>query len=189
MKELDRNFKRKYSLSEYNQEWVCHFSKIKNLLSEVFRNKALSIEHVGSTSVQGMVAKPTIDVLIIVNKLESFQEQKDMMTKMGYEWGENYIAPNTLVFFKLGEGGEKLENIHVCAIDSQMIQQFTVMRDYLRAHPEKVKMYSDLKRENANLYPEDYPAYREAKAPFLEKLESEAYEWYDNSTKIHNKGM
>jgi GrpB-like predicted nucleotidyltransferase (UPF0157 family) len=56
------------------------------------------------------------------------------------------------------------------------------MRDYLRSHPEKVKEYSDLKKKNATLYPDDYPAYRAAKAPFLEQLEADAYEWFRNKT-------
>lgn len=51
------------------------------------------------------------------------------------------------------------------------------MRDYLRVHPEKVKEYSDLKKENVKRYPDDYPAYRKTKAPFLRQLETEAYEW------------
>lgn len=73
--------------------------------------------------------------------------------------------------------GEKLENIHVYEADAPKARQFIIMRDFLRVHPEKVKEYSDLKKENAKRYPDDYPAYREAKAPFLEKLEAEAYEW------------
>jgi GrpB-like predicted nucleotidyltransferase (UPF0157 family) len=177
MNQLDKNLKRKYSLSEHSPDWPLRFSVIKGFLSEVFKDKAVSIEHVGSTAVAGMVAKPIIDVLVVVKKMESFEEQKELMVNAGYEWGENYIAPNTLLFFKMRSDGEKLENIHVCEADAPKARQFIVMRDYLRLHPEKVKEYSDLKKENAKRYPDDYPAYREAKAPFLEKLETEAYEW------------
>jgi len=177
MRTLDKNIKRKYSLSEYTPEWSQRFLTIKDFLSEVFQDKALKIEHVGSTAVTGMVAKPIIDVLVVVKKMESFEEQKELMVNAGYEWGENYIAPNTLLFFKMRSDGEKLENIHVCEGDAPKGRQFIVMRDYLRLHPEKVKEYSDLKKENAKRYPDDYPAYREAKAPFLRQLEAEAYEW------------
>lgn len=91
------------------------------------------------------------------------------MIKAGYEWGENYIAPNTLIFFKLGSDGEKLENIHVCKQGSAEERQFIVMRDYLRTHPQKVKEYSDLKERNVSMYPNDYPAYCAAKASFLDQ--------------------
>lgn len=153
------------------------FSTIKDFLLTVFGDKALAIEHVGSTSIEGMKAKPLIDALVVVDKMELFQEVKDKMIKAGYEWGANYIAPNTLIFFKMGPDGEKLENIHVCEQGSAKERQFVVMRDYLRNHSQKVKDYSDLKEKNVSLYPNDYPAYRAAKAPFLEQLEIEAYEW------------
>lgn len=177
MNKLDKNIKRKYAFSDYDPDWKNQFSDIQKFLFSVFGNKALAIEHVGSTSIEGMKAKPLIDVLVVVEKLEQFQEQKDSMTEAGYEWGENYIAPNTLLFFRLGSEGEKLENIHICEKGSAKERQFVVMRDFLRAHPKKVKEYSDLKEANALLYPNDYPAYRTAKAPFLQELEQEAYEW------------
>ncbi len=103
------------------------------------------------------------------------------MVKDGYEWGENYIEPNTLIFFKLGPDGEKLENIHVCEEDSAKVRQFIVTRDYLRNHPGRAKEYSELKEKNVLLYPDDYPAYRAAKDPFLKQLEKDAYEWGDNN--------
>jgi tellurite methyltransferase len=177
MKDLDKNIKRKYSLSDYDLKWVVQFGSIKNFLSGIFGDKALKIEHVGSTSVQGMKAKPLIDILIVVEKMESFEKEKQSMIEAGYQWGENYIAPNTLLFFKLGSDGEKLENIHVCEKGAPKEKQFIVMRDFLRTHPDKVKEYSDLKQRNTELYPNDYPAYRTAKAPFLQELEQQAYEW------------
>jgi GrpB-like predicted nucleotidyltransferase (UPF0157 family) len=147
MKALDKNIKRKYSFSEYDPKWKTEFISLKNFLLSVFGDEAIDIEHVGSTSVEGMKAKPLIDVLVVVNKIRPFEKQKEEMEKYGYEWGENYIAPNTLIFFKLGPDGEKLENIHVCERGSPKERQFIVMRDYLRSHPDKVKEYSDLKEK------------------------------------------
>ncbi|KND48825.1 MAG: hypothetical protein AB200_00095 [Parcubacteria bacterium C7867-005] len=178
MKELDKNIKRKYSFSEYDPNWKAQFSSIENFLTNIFGNKATKIEHVGSTSIEGMKAKPLIDVLVAVEKVEAFDKEKQAIVEAGYEWGENYIAPNTLLFFKLGPDGEKLENIHVCEIESAKARQFIIMRDYLRTHPEKARDYSDLKQRNVELYPNDYPAYREAKTAFLNQLELEAYEWF-----------
>ncbi len=180
MAELDKNIKRKYSISEYDPHWVNQFNSIKDFLSEVFGNKVIKIEHVGSTSIPGMKAKPLIDVLVVVEKMEDFPDQKNKMVQAGYEWGVDYIGPNTLLFFKLGADGEKLENIHVCEKDAPKTRQFLVMRDFFRTHPEKAKQYSDLKEANSRMHPEDYPAYRAAKAPFLERMEQEAYEWQDS---------
>jgi GrpB-like predicted nucleotidyltransferase (UPF0157 family) len=177
MKELDKNIKRKYSLSTYDPNWVNLFNSLKHFLEGVFGDKAIQIEHVGSTSIPGMKAKPIIDVLVIVEKMENFDTVKEKMVAAGYEWGENYIAPNTLIFFKPGPSGEKLENIHVCEKDAPKTRQFIIMRNFFRTFPEKAKRYSDLKEKNQSVHPDDYPAYRAAKKPFLDEMEKEAYEW------------
>lgn len=176
MKILDKNLKRKYNFSNYDPMWISKFEGIKAFIEGVWQS-AISIEHIGSTSVPGMKAKPIIDVLITVDKMYDFSSEKQKMENAGYEWGENYIAPNSLIFYRLGEGDEKIENIHVVEKGSAKEKQFMTMRDYLRSHPDKVKEYSDLKDKNRKLYPDDYPAYREAKRPFLENLEQEAYRW------------
>ncbi len=177
MKELDKNIKRKYSVSDYDSTWISKFESIKDFIFRTFKEKALHIEHIGSTSIPGMKAKPIIDVLIIVKDVQDLQQETIEMVGAGYEWGENYIAPNTLIFFKTGPHEEKLENIHVCLGDSPKAKQFLIMRDFFRAFPEKAKAYSDLKEVNISKYPHDYPAYRTAKKPFLDLIEKEAYEW------------
>jgi GrpB-like predicted nucleotidyltransferase (UPF0157 family) len=182
MQPLDKNIKRKYSFLPYDPNWVTKFESIKETLTPIFGDKAIQIEHMGSTSIPGMMAKPLIDILIIVKNVHDLSEQIEKMTETGYECGENYIAPNTLIFFKLGPDGEKLENIHVCEADSFKAKQFLTMRNFLRAFPEKAKTYSDLKAMNFNKYPEDYPAYRSAKKPFLDQIEKEAYEWAETNS-------
>jgi GrpB-like predicted nucleotidyltransferase (UPF0157 family) len=174
---LDKNIKRKYFLENYNPMWVEKFNTIKILLQSIFKEKALKVEHVGSTSISGMKAKPIIDVLVVVEKIEDFLEEREKMISNGYLWEEEYIGPNTQLFYKTAEDGSKTENIHICEKDSPKEKQFLVMRDFFRTFSEKAKEYSDLKEKNQLLYPDDYPAYREAKASFLEKIEQEAYSW------------
>jgi GrpB-like predicted nucleotidyltransferase (UPF0157 family) len=178
VKELDKNIKRKYSISDYNPNWVNQFNFIKRFISSVFGIKAIQIEHVGSTSIPGMKAKPLIDVLVVVEKMEDFMKEKKEMTAANYEWDKDVIAPNSLLFFKMGINAEKLENIHVFEKDAPHIQRFLAKRDYLRAFPDKAKKYSDLKEKIAQKYPEDYETYRKAKEPFLAQIEPEAYKWW-----------
>jgi GrpB-like predicted nucleotidyltransferase (UPF0157 family) len=173
----DKNQKRKYSIENYDPSWILKFEEIKKMLDTVFGNKALSINHVGSTSIPGMKAKPLIDVLIIVEKKENFEKEKQEMIAKGYEWGENYIGPDTLIFYKTDGGDAKLENIHVCIKDSPKAKQFVIMRDYFRAHPEQAKAYTDLKLELVKKFPDDYPSYRKGKTGFLDEMEVLAYEW------------
>ncbi len=174
---IDKNLKRKYQLQDYDPAWIQKFEEIKRFLVSVFGDEAVRIEHVGSTSVPNMKAKPVIDVVLVVERIKPFLEQREQMTGAGYEWAENYIAPNTQLFFKTADDGSKTENIHVCEAGSWKERQFIVMRDFFRAFPKKAQDYAELKERNADLYPDDYPAYRAAKAPFLAKIEQEAYEW------------
>lgn len=125
-----------------------------------------------------MKAKPLIDVLVVVEKLEPFEKEKELMVEAGYKW-QYYPDPEGLTFSKFSNEGEKLEGIHLCEENSLWVRQFITVRDYLRTHPEKAKEYSELKQKSIEFHPNDYPAYRNAKAPFLEKLKQEAYQWED----------
>lgn len=167
----DKNIKRTYTIEPYNPDWVLKFQKIKEILQSVFSNKALFIEHVGSTSIPGMSAKPLIDALVIVEKMEAFEDEKKKMIDIGYDWGENYIGPNTIIFWKTVGGDRKIENIHICVRNSYKAKQFIDMRDYMRNHPEVCKEYSDLKISLKEQFPDDYPAYRAGKKPLLDKIE------------------
>lgn len=183
MKKYTKNTKtinRKFSLSEYDSNWVFKFKTIKDLLLKVFEDKALKIEHVGSTAIPGMKAKPLIDILIVVKKLEPFEKEKELMIKAGYKW-RYYSKPDEgLLFSKFNSDGEKFENIHICEENSPWVHKFILVRDYLRTHPEKAMGYSKLKQKNIELYPDNYPAYRDAKAPFLQRLKEEAEKWEKN---------
>jgi GrpB-like predicted nucleotidyltransferase (UPF0157 family) len=174
---LDKMQKRPYSIEPYNPEWVLKFIEIKKILEKVFGSKAIAIEHIGSTSIPGMSAKPVIDVLVTVEKMEPFTTEREEMTKYGYQNGDNYIAPETIIFFKTEEGDRKTENIHVCVKNSPKAIRFITTRDYLRVHPEKAKEYSQLKEELQKKYPHDYPAYREAKDSFVNEIGRLTDEW------------
>lgn len=176
---LDKNIKRPYLFKNYDPAWATAFESIKKNLEMVFKEKALSIEHVGSTSIAGMKAKPIIDVLVVVEKIELIDEEKKQMEALGYKWGDNYIEPNSIVFFKEKEDSQKTENIHVCEKDSPKAIQFIQTRDYLRAHPERAIAYGEVKEKLKNQHPDDYPAYRAGKQAFLDETEKLTYEWIE----------
>jgi len=174
---LDKMQKRTYSVEPYNPIWVSKFGEIKAMLQKVFASKALSIEHIGSTSIPHMSAKPVIDVLVVVSRMEPFVKEKEEMGRYGYQSADNYIAPDTVIFFKTEMGDRKIENIHICVKDSPKAVQFITTRDFLRAHPERAKQYSDLKEKLNKKFPDDYPAYRKAKQSFLGETERLTQKW------------
>lgn len=166
---------RNYTLRNYDPLWPERFVSIRAYLADVFERKTDTIEHVGSTSVPGLCAKPVIDVAILVDTMDEFAEEKTRMMAAGYLWRADYVAPDTLLFWHENEDGSKTENIHVCRKDSGTARQFLAIRDYLRAFPEKAKGYGSVKTESHRMHPDDYRSYRKAKAPFLARLEQEAY--------------
>jgi GrpB-like predicted nucleotidyltransferase (UPF0157 family) len=173
----DKSQKRTYFIETYNSNWPIQFQNIKKTIENVFGSKALAIEHVGSTAIEGMRAKPLIDVLVTVASYEPFLLEKEKMQALGYEWGENYIEPNSLLFYKTKDGDQKIENIHVCVEGSPKAVQFVTTRDYLRMHPERAEEYSKLKDALQQQFPDDYPAYREGKQSFLAETERLTQEW------------
>jgi hypothetical protein len=127
-------------------------------------------------------------MLVVVEKMEKFLEQRVKMISYGYEWRENYIAPKTQMFYRTSTNGSKTQNIHLCESGSPKEKQFLITRNYFLAFPEKAKEYSDLKERNQLLYPDDYPAYREAKQPFLKQIEKDAYVW-DYKKTLESEGF
>lgn len=69
----------------------------------MFGSKALQIEHIGSTSVPGMKAKPLIDILVVVQRMEPFTSEREEMTRLGYKSKDNYIQPDSILFYKEDE--------------------------------------------------------------------------------------
>ncbi len=104
------------------------------------------------------------------------------MVKLGYEWGENYIAPNSFIFYKTVDGDQKIENIHIFLQNSPKAIQFITTRDYLRTHPERAHLYSDLKVALQKQFPDDYPAYRKGKQRFIDETEELTKDWLENKS-------
>lgn len=171
-----KKYSRKYYFTRYNPDWVLQYEELKKLITPIWK-KALSIEHIGSTSIPGMSAKPVIDVLVTVKKMEGFKEEIQQMIDLGFTYLKDYIAPRTLNFYQTGNGDDKTNNIHICELGSQRQRRFIIMRDYFQAYPNKAKEYSDLKQKNRDENPDNYVLYREAKKDFLDKVEQEAYKW------------
>lgn len=174
------NPKRNYHFQTYDPSWPIKFNEIKQNLTEVFGVKALDIEHVGSTSVPGMDAKPLIDILIVVEDIKNLESEKAKMISMGYNIRENILNDRS-VLFEMKDGDEKVQNIHVFEKGARTIGQFIYTRDYLRTHPERAKEYAVLKHVLKEKFPDDYQAYRDGKHDFLQETERLAREWQGES--------
>lgn len=160
-------------VEKYNEAWAEAFEAIRAELDEALGNLALRIEHVGSTSVKGLSAKPIIDVDIVIKDSSVFDSVKAALEGIGYRHEGDLGIPGREAFKYDNKEHLMKHHLYVCAEDADQLNRHIKFRDYLRSHPEAVLEYSCVKEEGARLYPYDIDSYIEHKAPFIEGIYKE----------------
>jgi len=154
----------------YDEAWKKDFEEIKAELMAVLGGLVLSVEHVGSTSVPGLAAKPIIDIDVVIEDTDCFEKVKTALETIGYQHEGDLGIPDREAFKYDGKEHLRKHHLYVCAKDSDELKRHLSFRDYLRTHPEAVKEYGRIKEEGARLYPNDIDSYIEYKAPFIENI-------------------
>lgn len=160
---------RKYNIEPYNPEWKKQFETEAKILRPIFSDKAISIEHIGSTSVPGLAGKPTIDILITVEKIEIADDLSKKIESIGYKTLGDYINQGSRLFIKERDG-ERLINLHVFQAKHRHVVEMINLRNYFQSHAERVEEYSKLKFDLVKKYPDDYGLYRKYKDEWMNKL-------------------
>ena len=145
----------------------------RSRIQRVLGSTASTIEHVGSTAVPGLPAKPIIDMLVGVANLESARPICIAgLTGLGYTHMAAYEAwlPGEMLFRKAAADGRWTHHVHVTERVGPRWEEFVLTRDYLRRDPAAAREYADLKKALATRFGDDIQGFREAKRPFLEKL-------------------
>lgn len=153
----------------YDENWANDFEAIKAEVSAALGKTALAVEHVGSTSVKGLSAKPIIDLDIVV-KTNEIQKAIDLLAKIGYIHEGNLGIAGREAFHYEGKEHLRQHHLYVCPQDSPELKRHITFRDYLRSHPDAVREYSRIKEEAAALYPYDIDKYIKHKSPVIEQI-------------------
>ncbi len=156
----------------YNKAWKQSFIDIRAEIQDALGELALEIEHVGSTSVEGLSAKPIIDIDVVI-KEEMLDDVVTALKRIGYRHEGNLGIPGREAFKYDGKEHLQKHHLYVCPQDSAELRRHIAFRDYLRSHPEAVREYSCIKEEGASLYPLDMAKYIEHKSPFIERIYTE----------------
>jgi GrpB-like predicted nucleotidyltransferase (UPF0157 family) len=144
------------------------FHQIKIELEEVLKDHIISIEHVGSTSVINLAAKPIIDIDIVINN--NFEQVKMLLEGLDYIH-EGDLGIKGREAFKYKHKAHLMKHhLYVCNHDSLELKRHLMFKDYLNKHPEDAKAYGDLKLSLALKYPYDIEKYIEFKSPFIEEI-------------------
>jgi len=153
----------------YDPDWLRRFEEERAVLAAVFADCEASIEHVGSTAVPGLGAKPVIDIMVGVATLVEAERCIAALEAVGYEYVPEYEheLPERR-YFRKPRLGPRAYHLHCVVKGGNLWVRHLAFRDYLRAHPDAVAAYYELKCELATrCRKEDYT---EAKRPFIERI-------------------
>lgn len=132
-----------------------------------------AIEHIGSTAIAGIRAKPIIDVLVGLRALPLTAAIAPLVA-LGYEHVEGAGGDERLYFRR---GSPRLYQVHVVLFDSPTWRRHIIFRDWLNLHPDLAREYEALKVDLAARFPHDRDAYAKSKDPFVERVLAEAAEF------------
>jgi GrpB-like predicted nucleotidyltransferase (UPF0157 family) len=167
---------RRVEVVDYDPHWVVTFGELKVVLEARLGELSQRIEHVGSTSIPGLVAKPVIDLDIIIESSALLPDVIVRLAELGYTHVGDLDVPGREAFRREGEDvpndntGKRWprHNLYVCPQDGPGVVEHLDFRDYLRAHPEEILVYEALKRRLAQTFPDDLDAYTEGKAAYIQ---------------------
>jgi len=159
-------------LTDYDTKWVELYQLEKQCIyASVDPEQIVSIEHIGSTAVPGLFAKPTIDILIEIQDYTDLDLIKGDLIKIGYEFIPKPENPPPHMMFAKGytQKGISGQTFHI-HVRYKGDWDELVFRNYLKSNPETALDYADLKRALANKYKNDREKYTEYKTVFIKRI-------------------
>lgn len=152
-------------VSDYDPAWPARFEALRARLAPAAAGLAVVIEHVGSTAVPGLAAKPVLDIDIVIRNRQDFPELRDRLAGLGYRHLGNLDVEDREAFEEPPD--DPAHNLYVSSQTSECLRNHLTVRDHLRRHPGDAARYADLKRRLAAEFPEDVNRYAEAKTEFI----------------------
>jgi GrpB-like predicted nucleotidyltransferase (UPF0157 family) len=162
----------------YDEAWPSLYEEEQARIERAIGSWVEEIEHVGSTAVLGLAAKPIIDIMVGVRGLEDSPILVERLVGMGYEYVPEFerVFPFRRYFRKMREG-RRTHQIHLVErSNTEWWDRHLLFRDYLRAYPEVAEDYARLKYELSDRFGEDREAYTDAKTEFISEVVRQAQE-------------
>lgn len=154
----------------YDKTWKSAFEEIKKEIEGAIGNLIIGIEHVGSTSVEGLSAKPCIDIDVIIKDYATFDTVVRHLESIGYTHEGNLGIKDREAFKYVDKPHLQKHHLYVCPQYSEELYRHITFRDFLRSNPEAAKKYGSIKETAARLFPDNIDKYIEYKSPCIEEL-------------------
>ena len=161
-------------LVDYDPQWPILYEEGKVSILGVIGDFILDIQHIGSTAVPGLGAKPIIDIMVAVRQLALVEKCVEPLQTIGYEHLGEYGIPGRHYFRKPPGHPRSTHHIHMVERESDFWERHILFRDFLRTHPKEAQRYYQVKRELAANFASDRDAYTEAKKSFIESVVNKA---------------
>jgi len=165
---IEEAVREEIALAPYDPAWPALFEEEAANLRRKFPGLVKRIEHIGSTAVPGLAAKPVIDVLIEVTTLDEARlRMAPALASEGYDYfWRTDVSPPYVFLIKRDAQARRTHHLHVMEADSVLWDRL-YFRDYLRAFPEEARRYEALKRSLSETHPRDRAAYTEGKTAYV----------------------
>lgn len=153
---------------DYDPEWPAQYAAEADRIREALGDRIVAVEHIGSTAVPELAAKPIIDLMVGLRDLANAGGCVAPLERLGYEYVPQYeeSMPERRYFHK-GPPRGRTHHLHMVEVGSDFWERHLLFRDILRAHPETARAYGALKRELAGRHGADREAYTDAKTAFI----------------------
>lgn len=174
IREVERE---KIELVPYTSEWKSQFEEEAKALSLALSSTLIAIHHIGSTAIPGIVAKPIVDIIAVVQDIRAIDDLTPSIEALGYEPKGEYGMPGRRFFVKKQTGKQRF-NVHIFQKGHADIERHLRFRDYLLTHPEDATTYSELKKSLITLSADDIEKYCWGKDDFIKATEVRAMFWH-----------
>ncbi len=156
---------RRIVVVDYDPSWAVTFEQLRSRIWPAVADVALAIEHVGSTAVPGLAAKPIVDMTLVVPAADDMPAVANRLGGLGYLDRGNLGIEGREAFD--AADGQPAHNLYVCARDAVALANHLTLRHYLRHHAERAREYGALKKRLAERFPYDIDRYVEGKTGFI----------------------
>jgi GrpB-like predicted nucleotidyltransferase (UPF0157 family) len=173
---LDDRFDPAVRIVAYDADWPVRAAAELHRIEEALGAVAARLEHIGSTAVPGLAAKPILDLQVSVVAIEQQVGYVGALERLGYLFVAAPQSPDQH-FFAMPPDRPRSHHLHVCAVGSHNELRHVAVRDFLRAHDGEAARYAALKRELVARHPQDRLAYMAGKEEYMAALEDRALAW------------
>jgi GrpB-like predicted nucleotidyltransferase (UPF0157 family) len=163
------------TIADYDSRWPQQFETLRSRIAVALGGLPIAIEHIGSTAVPGLAAKPVIDIDVLMRSGADLPLAISKLALLGYDPSGDLGVPGREAFHT--SPGDFPHHLYVCPPNSQEYRRHIAFRDHLRTHPENANAYATLKRSLADKFRDQREAYNQAKSQFVQEIVRHALQY------------